>query len=299
MKIAWHPIYCHPLPEGHRFPMIKYDLLPKQLVLEGVIESGQIFEPEMASDAQIALAHETHYIHKLNTLSLTRREERTTGFPLSQELVNREKKIVGGTINCVQHALEDGVAFNTAGGTHHAYPDHGEGFCLYNDIAVSGLWALQENWVKKILVVDLDVHQGNGTAKIFENDNRVFTFSAHGAKNYPHRKESSDLDVAFEDGTQDEMYLNQITTILPRLIDEHTPDLIHYQCGVDILESDKLGRLGLSLEACKQRDALVLGLSHEKGIPTVCTMGGGYSEDIKVIIDAHVNTYKVAADLFH
>ncbi len=298
MKVAWHKSYCHPLPDGHRFPMLKYELLPKQLLLEGVIDQDQLFEPTIATDEQIALAHNDDYIEKLNSINLSRKEERATGFPLNEGLVLREKIITGGTIECIQHALKDGIAFNTAGGTHHAYADHGEGFCLYNDIAVSSLWGLQKKWIKQVLVIDLDVHQGNGTARIFEQDNRVYTFSAHGEKNYPHRKETSDLDLAFEDGTDDQKYLETIDELIPQLIDKVKPDLIHYQCGVDVLASDKLGRLGLSLDACRQRDYIVLSLCHERGIPAVCTMGGGYSPDIKVIVDAHVNTYKVAKDLF-
>lgn len=298
MRVAYHPIYCHPLPDNHRFPMVKYDLLPKQLVHEGIIQEEDFFDPVAACEEEVLLVHSMQYWEALKHLTLDRKAQRKTGFPLSKELVEREVKIVGGTIGCVTHALTDGVSFNIAGGTHHAYEGHGEGFCLLNDIAISSKVALQKGWVKQVLVVDLDVHQGNGTAKIFEGVPEVYTLSFHGAKNYPLKKENSDYDVPLEDGCDDKIYLERLEKILSEVIDRVRPDFVHYQAGVDILASDKLGRLGLSIEGARLRDELFFRLMYEKGIPIVCTMGGGYSEDIRVIVDAHTNTYRVAKDLF-
>lgn len=299
MRIAYHPIYCHPLPNGHRFPMEKYDLLPKQLVHEGIVQECDFFDPTEAKREDILLVHSPFYLEQLQNLTLDRKAERKTGFPLSKQLVDREIKIVGGTIDCVKYALKDGVSFNIAGGTHHAYKSHGEGFCLLNDIAISSRLALQERYIKQVLVVDLDVHQGNGTAKIFENNSDVYTLSFHGAKNYPLKKERSNWDVELEDNCTDDQYLQRLKEILPKAIDQVNPDFIHYQAGVDILASDKLGRLALSLEGAQSRDKLVFEITHQKGIPVTVTMGGGYSEDIKVIINAHTNTYRMARDLYH
>ena len=298
MKVAWHENYCLPLPEGHRFPMEKYSLLPRQLMYEGTITEDDLFTPVPAQKEAVLAAHCEDYWNKLQNLSLDRKEIRATGFPLTKELIDREITIVGGTMMCVDHALEDGVAFNSAGGTHHAFTDRGEGFCILNDIAVSSLYALQNPRINQVLVVDLDVHQGNGTAEILAGNEQVYTLSVHGAKNYPARKETSDMDVPIEDNTNDETYLGLIHKLVPELIDQVKPDLIHYQCGVDVLETDKLGRLGMSLEGCKERDRIVLEECHKRGIPVVCTMGGGYSKDIRIIIEAHANTYRLARDFW-
>lgn len=205
---------------------------------------------------------------------------------------------MNGTTRCADFALKYGVAMNIAGGTHHAFTNRGEGFCLLNDIAIASHYLLSSGLSRKILVVDLDVHQGNGTAEIFENDPRVFTFSMHGAKNYPMQKENSDLDIALEDGTTDKIYLNHLEKNLDTLLNEVEPDFIFFQSGVDILETDKLGRLSVTLEGCKHRDRLVLELAHENKIPIVASMGGGYSEDINIIVEAHANTYRQAQDIY-
>lgn len=298
LKIAWSEIYHHPLPEGHRFPMEKYTLLPEQLLHEGTIEQENIFAPRMLTEEEILSTHTKEYWEKLKTLQLTRQEERRSGFPLSKQLVEREVTINAGTIQAAEYALKYGVAMNIAGGTHHAYTNRAEGFCFLNDIAIAANYLLNTNQAKQILVVDLDVHQGNGTAEIFQNESRVFTFSMHGAKNYPMHKEKSDLDVDLPDGTDDSTYLNLLDTHLNKLLESVNPDFLFFQSGVDVLATDKLGRLGLTMEGCKQRDRLVLQSAYANKIPLVASMGGGYSEKIKDIIEAHANTYRLAQEIY-
>ncbi|KOS07172.1 deacetylase [Flavobacterium akiainvivens] len=296
--IAYHPIYKHPLPEGHRFPMVKYELLPQQLLYEGTAVQADFFSPGIPDLAPVLAVHDKGYVDDLLNLTLNPRAARKTGFPLSAALVERELRIAQGTITGAEMALQTGIAFNIAGGTHHAYSTHGEAFCLLNDQAIAARYLLNNNLAKKILIVDLDVHQGNGTAEIFANDSGVFTFSVHGQTNYPFKKETSSLDIALKDGTGDAEYLAIIEETLPKLIDAEKPDFIFYLSGVDILATDKLGKLGCTLNGCKQRDALVFNLCHKLGIPVQCSMGGGYSPDIKVIIEAHANTYRVARGVY-
>lgn len=298
LKIAYHPQYCHPLPEGHRFPMLKYELLPEQLLYEGSISEDNLFAPIPASDETVCWSHNPEYLKKLKGLKLTRQEERRTGFPLSAELVERELLIMGGTVMAAEFALAHGIAMNIAGGTHHAYSNLGEGFCLLNDNAIAANHLIKQGKASKILIVDLDVHQGNGTAEICRSNPQIFTFSMHGKNNFPLRKEASDLDIALEDGCSGNTYLKILRETLPRLIDEEKPDFMFYQCGVDVISSDKLGRLGLSLADCKERDRLVIDSAKENNIPLCCSMGGGYSEKISVIVEAHANTYRLAQEIF-
>lgn len=298
LKVAWNEHYAHELPEGHRFPMEKYNLLPMQLMHEGTMMKENFFDPSEVSENRVLRIHTREYLDKLLNKSLSRQEERATGFPLSDKLVKRELIITQGTIEAVDYAFENGVSANIAGGTHHAFRDRGEGFCLLNDIAVGSAYAIEELGVKQILVVDLDVHQGNGTAKIFEDDPSVFTFSMHGEKNYPLRKENSDLDIALPDGTEDQHYLDILRETLPDLINKVRPELIFFQSGVDVLESDKLGRLSLTLNGSKKRDEIVFTESKKRGIPLVFNMGGGYSKKISVIIEAHANTYRSAREIY-
>lgn len=298
LKIAYHPIYKHPLPEGHRFPMIKYELLPKQLLHEGTCNKENFFTPEIPNAESILAVHTKEYYEALTTLSLDRKAVRKIGFPLSQELVDREIIIADGTLKASKYALQNGIAMNIAGGTHHAYTDRGEAFCLLNDQAIGARQLLSKKLVEKVLIVDLDVHQGNGTAEIFENDKSVFTFSMHGASNYPFKKEQSDLDIPLANNTGDNEYLKTLKETLPKLIKEQKPDFIYYLCGVDILASDKLGKLGCTLVGCKERDRFVLQTCKDLEIPVMCSMGGGYSPDIKIIIDAHANTFRLAQDIF-
>lgn len=298
LKVAWSEIYNHPLPEGHRFPMEKYDLLPQQLLHEGTIQTKNLFAPRELTSAEILAVHKRSYWEKLQNLNFTKQEERKSGFPVTKELVKREVTINAGTIQCADYALVHGIAMNIAGGTHHAFTDRAEGFCLLNDIAIASRYLLDRNKAKQILVVDLDVHQGNGTAEIFKNDSRVFTFSMHGEHNYPLHKEKSDLDIPLKDGTDDTTYLRLLDYHLKKVIDLTQPDFIFFQSGVDVLATDKLGRLGMTIEGCKQRDALVISQAKKNRIPLVASMGGGYSREIKDILEAHANTYRVAQEIF-
>lgn len=298
LKIAWSPAYVLKLPPNHRFPMSKYEVLPQQLLYEGTIKSENVFAPTQLDEETIIQTHEKTYWDKLKTLTLLPKEVRRTGFPLTPELVNREITIMNGTVQCTEFALTYGVAMNIAGGTHHAFTNKGEGFCLLNDIAIAANYLLANSRVKQILVVDLDVHQGNGTAQIFTNEPRVFTFSMHGANNYPLIKESSDLDIGLPDGTDDAFYLKTLDTTLNNLLDKVQPEFIFFQSGVDILETDKLGKLSVTREGCKQRDRIVLEAAKRNRVPLVASMGGGYSEDFRDIIEAHANTYRLAQEIF-
>jgi acetoin utilization deacetylase AcuC-like enzyme len=298
LKIAWSKIYKHPLPENHRFPMEKYELLPQQLLYEGTVTEENFFQPDPLDESLILSTHDKEYWDKLKNLKLSRKEERKTGFPLSKELVDRELIITEGTVRSAKYALENGAAMNIAGGTHHAYTNRGEGFCLLNDIAVSSNYLLGQNLANQILVVDLDVHQGNGTAQIFENEDRVFTFSMHGEKNYPLKKEQSDLDIELPDNTGDKEYLEILRNKLPELIEAVNPDFVFFQSGVDVLADDKLGRLALTINGCKQRDEIVLETCYHNNLPVCMSMGGGYSKQLSKIIEAHSNTYRLAQKIF-
>ena len=297
-KIAYDPIYAHPLPEGHRFPMLKYELIPAQLLHEGSITTNNIFSPAICPDEIILWTHDKSYLDKLHNQTLSVKEQRHIGFPQTPALTQRELMIAQGTIDCCHFALQNGVAMNVAGGTHHAFADRGEGFCMLNDIAIAANYLLIKNLAKQILIIDLDVHQGNGTAKIFENEKRVFTFSMHGEHNYPFHKEKSDLDTPLKDGTDDAAYLQLLTTILPKLIDEVKPDFAFYLSGVDILDTDRYGKLKVTPEGCRQRDEFVFNILQQHNIPCSVSMGGGYSADVKIITEAHCNTFRTALKVF-
>lgn len=298
LKIACHPIYKHHLPDGHRFPMAKYDLLPQQLIYEGTCIKENFFEPEIPNDKYILAVHDAEYYYDLLNIKIEPKAARKIGFPLSEDLIERERIIADGTMKACEYAIENGIAMNLAGGTHHAYSDHGEAFCMLNDQAIGARYLQAKKLAAKILIIDLDVHQGNGTAEIFKNDTSVFTFSMHGKSNYPFKKEISDLDIAFERGTKGEEYLVTLKKALPELIKKVQPDFIFYLSGVDVLESDKLGTLALSLDACKNRDEFVLQTCFDHKIPVQCSMGGGYSPDIKTIIEAHANTFRLAQKIY-
>lgn len=298
LKIAFDPIYAHPLPEGHRFPMLKYELIPEQLLYEGTITQQNLFAPAVCEDEIVLWTHDAAYVQKLQQQTLSAREQRHIGFPQSPLLTQREFVIARGTIDCCYHAYEHGVALNVAGGTHHAYANRGEGFCLLNDFGVAANYLLKKEMAHKIIIIDLDVHQGNGTASIFEHEPRVFTFSMHGAHNYPFHKEKSDLDIALNDGTEDGLYLNLLQSNLLTLLDELKPDVAFYLSGVDILSTDKFGKLKVSMDGCRRRDELVFTQLKQRGIPCVVAMGGGYSPDIKTIVEAHCNTFRAAKDIY-
>lgn len=278
--------------------MEKYSLIPEQLLYEGTIREDNLFDPGILDESIVLLTHEAGYWEKLKYQQLSPREQRRTGFPLSPQLVMRARVIPRGTIRNAEYALMYGVSINGAGGTHHAFSDHGEGFCLLNDIAIAANHLLQEQVVQKILVVDLDVHQGNGTAHIFRDEGRVFTFSMHCEANYPLHKERSDLDIALPPFIGDEEYLRILQETLPRLIDEVEPDLVFYLAGVDILETDKLGKLNCSRAGCKARDEYVFKMCKQHGIPVSVSLGGGYSPQIKDIIEAHCNTFRLAQEIW-
>lgn len=298
LKIAYNPIYAHPLPEGHRFPMLKYELIPEQLLHEGIISYENLFSPGNLNEEIILWTHDKNYWQQLRDLALPAKEIRRIGFPLSAQLVERETRIAKGTIDGCHYALQYGIAFNVAGGTHHAGTNWGEGFCLLNDQAIAANYLLNKKLASSILIIDLDVHQGNGTAQIFKNQPQVFTFSMHGANNFPYRKERSDLDVPLSDGTSDDGYLDILKRTLPQLIEKQKPDFIFYLSGVDVLKTDKLGKLALSMQACCERDRFVLEQCKKYQIPVQVSMGGGYSADIKDIVEAHCNTYRLAHDLY-
>ena len=298
LKVAYSKIYNHPLPVNHRFPMEKYDLIPKKLIAEKTFSLENFFEPGFLNKEDVLLTHSNDYYNKLVSQSLSKKEIRPIGFPLSKLLIEREKKIAQGTIECVSFSIKNGISMNIAGGTHHAFADKGEGFCMLNDQAIAANYLLHNDLAKKILIIDLDVHQGNGTASIFKNDMNVFTLSFHGKKNYPFKKEKSDLDIEFDDGTEDVEYLTKLEDIIPNIIKILNPDFIFYLSGVDILKTDKLGRLSLSVEGCKKRDSIILNLCKTFNIPLQISMGGGYSKNIEDIVNAHCNTFRLAKEIY-
>ena len=297
LKIAFDKKYVLPLPEGHRFPMLKYELIPDQLLYEGLVSKEQFFSPKKIKENWVEKAHDRKYIQNLNSLTLTKSEIRKTGFPLTKELVEREYMITEGSRKCVDYAIEFGAAANIAGGTHHAFRNRSEVFCFFYDVAVASYYAIEKFQMNQILVIDLDVHQGNGTASIFREENRVYTFSMHGKKNYPFKKEISDLDVELDDGVKDGEYLKTLEHTIKKLDSTLKPNLIFYISGVDILSTDKLGRLKVSREGCKKRDEMIYEFAQKKNIPIVTSMGGGYSEKIYDIVEAHCNTYKCMLQL--
>jgi acetoin utilization deacetylase AcuC-like enzyme len=298
LKIAWTPHYHHPLPEGHRFPMEKYTLLPQQLLYEGTCREEHFFAPTRVAETDVMAVHSPVYWNKVKSLQLSPQQVRRTGFPLSHSLVEREKVITQGTLMAADFALQFGISMNIAGGTHHAFSDRGEGFCLLNDMAVAAFYLLKQQKVQQVLIIDLDVHQGNGTASIFREIPQVFTFSMHGAHNYPLHKEHSDLDIPLEDHTDDKTYLSLLMYTLPNLFERYQPDFVFYQAGVDVLETDKLGRLALTRQGCKERDRFVLQTCARHKVPLVVSMGGGYSPQIAHIIEAHANTFRLAQEIF-
>ncbi|MGZ5247392.1 MAG: histone deacetylase family protein [Flavitalea sp.] len=298
IKIAFDPIYAHPLPEGHRFPMLKYELIPEQLLYEGFITQDHIFSPAQCVDEIVLLTHDKEYLDKLHNQTLSAKEQRHIGFPQSPELTKRELIITQGTIDCSLHALKYGAALNVAGGTHHAFRDHGEGFCLLNDFAVATNYLLKEKLVEKVLIIDLDVHQGNGTAAIFQNRKDVFTFSMHGKHNYPFHKEKSHLDIELMDGTDDDTYLSLLKDHLTEILDQLNPDFAFYLSGVDILSTDKFGKLSITMKGCSDRDQFVFESLKKRNIPCSVSMGGGYSPEVKTIVEAHCNTFRIAKNLY-
>ncbi len=290
--------YCDhfvlPLPEGHRFPMDKYARLRACVLEAGILAPEALREPAPAAWHDLERVHTPAYVSRVRDGRLTREEQRRIGFPWSPQMVERSRRSVGGTIEAAGAALQDGVSANLAGGTHHAFRDRGEGYCVFNDVAVAAVTLLETGRVRQVAVVDLDVHQGNGTAAIFDGDPRVFTCSVHGAANYPFRKERSDLDVPLPDGTGDEEYLAQLTKALD-VVMETGPDLVFYVAGADPYEGDRLGRMRLTETGLRQRDAIVLGRCLAERVPVAVSMAGGYAPDVDTIARIHAGTIEEAA----
>lgn len=297
MRICYSDRYMVPLAPTHPFPMPKYRLVRDQLLAEGAITHWHLIEPSPALSEDILLVHTEDYWRRCLRGELTSLEVRRIGFPWTEGLLRRSRAAVQGTILAARQALRDGVASNLAGGTHHAFPDHGEGYCVFNDIAVATRVLQRDGAARRIAVIDCDVHQGNGTAAIFRNDPTVFTFSIHGQKNFPARKEQSTLDINLPDGVGDEEYLAILAEHVPAILNEFQPDFVFYQAGVDPYKDDRLGKLKLTLEGLKRRDAFVIGACRERGLSIVTTMGGGYAKRIEDTVEAHANTVRVALRL--
>ena len=296
-RLFYSPYYYADIGENHVFPIKKFELVRDRLLAEGTLKENEIVEPQPALVEEVRLVHTEDYISRLIAGKLTAKEIRKLGLPWSKSLVRRSFLATSGTINAARHALETGIASNLAGGTHHAYPDRGEGFCVLNDVAVAIRSLQRENLAKRFLIVDCDVHQGNGTAFIFSGEPEVFTFSMHGAKNYPLFKEISDLDIELPDKTGDDEYLETLEEALSRIFLPR-PDIIFYLGGADPFEKDQLGRLGLSIEGLKKRDEIVLSFAKEHHTPIITTMSGGYALDINDTVEIHSNTIRAVKKVF-
>lgn len=298
LPIIYHPDYVTPLPPGHRFPMAKFGLLYEILLADGIIEPQQVHQPEIAPREWLELVHTSEYVEDYCNGTLDAKAQRRIGLPWSEQLAHRTCLAVGGTILTAKLALEQGLACNTAGGTHHAFPDYGAGFCIFNDLAIAPSVMLNLGLVEKILIVDLDVHQGDGTAFIFQDDPRVFTFSMHCGDNFPGRKQKSDLDIPLPQGLDDDGYLQILAKQLPQVLDVVKPDLVFYDAGVDPHVDDRLGKLALSDRGIYRRDRAVLSTCLAENYPTACVIGGGYSEDLTVLAQRHSLLHRAAATVF-
>jgi acetoin utilization deacetylase AcuC-like enzyme len=293
-----------PLPPGHRFPMVKYSRVRERCLEEGIFAAADLSEPPAATWEELALAHDGDYLAAVREGALPPLAQRRIGFPWSLEMVERSRRSTGATIAAARVAIAEaaergwGVAANLAGGTHHAGPDHGEGFCVFNDSAVAARVLQREGLVRRVAVIDCDVHQGNGTAAIFSRDPSVFTFSIHGARNFPFRKERSSLDVELPDGAEDDAFLAALELHLPHVLSDFEPDLALYLAGADPWRDDRFGRLGMTKEGLAARDRYVLGLLRDAGIPTAISMAGGYARDTEDTVDIHVTTLRIAAEMW-
>ncbi len=298
MRVFHCDQFVVPLPPGHRFPMEKYRLLRELLLERGVLPPACLEPSSPIEREALERVHTARYLDALWNSTLSEAEVRRLGFPWSEALLTRSLASVGGTVAAARAALDEGLAGNLAGGTHHAFSDHGEGYCVFNDIAVAIRVLQAEKRIERAVVVDLDVHQGNGTAAVFEDDESVFTFSMHGEYNFPFRKQRSSRDVGLPDGTGDTAYLDALATHLPEVIEASGADIVFYQAGVDPLEEDALGRLSLSHQGLRERDRLVLEAAWHRGLPIVLTLGGGYAKPISATLEAHVGTYETARRVF-
>jgi len=287
--------YTFPLPSGHRFPIAKYALLRQRVIDDGIVAAEHVHDPAPVTRDDLLLVHTADYVDRFTTAALARDEERRLGFPWSPSLVERSYRAAGGTLEAAACALDGGIAMNLAGGTHHAFPSHGEGFCVFNDVAIAVRALQRDGRVARAAIVDLDVHQGNGTNGVFAGDGSVFTFSMHGRRNYPFHKVPGSLDVDLEDRTGDDEYLELLAEALPRVLDRARPDLVVYLAGADPYVGDRLGRLALTVDGLARRDRFVLEQCREVGLPVVVTIAGGYAEPIGDTVAIHATTARIAA----
>ena len=297
MRAFYSDHFVLPLPEGHKFPMAKYARLRERILADGVIAPADLHEAPLASLDDLRLVHDATYVDAVVNGTVPNDVQRRIGFPWSQQMVERSRRSVGATIAAANAALDEGAAANLAGGTHHAFADRGEGFCVFNDVAVAARVLQRNHHANRIAIVDLDVHQGNGTAAIFHGDSSVFTFSMHGDKNFPFKKETSDLDVPLADGTADDEYLSLLATHLPEVLNRHQPDFVFYLAGADPFEGDRLGRLKMTIDGLRRRDEMVMEACTTARLPVAISMSGGYATDIDAIVTIHANTIRVAAGL--
>lgn len=298
MKVFYTDQFVLPLPQGHRFPMAKYRMLRERVQAADLTAGRPLFVPHAATDAELLRAHDRGYLQRVATGALTPAEIRRIGFPWTAEMVERSRRSCGATIEACRAALAEGVAVNLAGGTHHAFRDRGAGYCVFNDSAVAALAMQAEGLARRVLIVDCDVHQGDGTAAIFADDPSVFTFSIHGRKNFPFRKEISDLDIELADSTGDAEYLAALERGICHALSAAQPDLVIYLAGADPYEGDRLGRLALTKAGLEARDRMVLGLCRDAAVPVALAMAGGYAHDIGDTVDVHFATVRAAARLY-
>ncbi|MBK6427912.1 MAG: histone deacetylase [Blastocatellia bacterium] len=298
MRLSYTPRYWCDIGEGHRFPMSKYERVRDRLVGEGSVLPDDLVEPEPATDDLLRLVHTDDYLERLSAGQLSDREIRRLGFPWSRALVQRARCAVAGTLAAARCALETGASANLAGGTHHAFPDHGEAFCTLNDMAVTIRVLRRERRVRRVAIVDCDVHQGNANAEIFDGDEDTLTFSMHGAGNYPLFKKTSDIDIELQKGAGDGEFMAALDSVVPGMLDRFKPDLVLYQAGVDPHEDDRLGTLALTIDGLAARDRFVFDACRHVGVPVVSTMGGGYGRRLETTIEAHCNTIRVLKDVF-
>jgi len=298
MRAFYSDHFVLPLPEGHKFPMAKYSRLRERILAEGIVSADDLHEAPLAAVEDLRLVHEAGYVDAVLNGTVAPDIQRRIGFPWSPQMVERSRRSVGATIAAAQAALDDGVAANLAGGTHHAFADRGEGFCVFNDVAVAARVLQRAHLARRIAIVDLDVHQGNGTAAIFNGDTSVFTFSMHGDKNFPFKKESSDLDVPLADGTGDDEYLSLLQRHLPEVLNRHQPDFVFYLAGADPFEGDRLGRLKMTIEGLRRRDEIVMDACTKARLPAAISMSGGYANDVDAIVTIHTNTIRTACSIF-
>ncbi len=294
MPIVHHPSYCADLPSDHRFPMDKFRAVAARIELEGLLQGRKFQRPRAAPFDWVALAHDPRYVDQVFSTRVPTEIQREIGFPMKEDIVQRARYATGGTVLTGYLALEHGIACNTAGGSHHARRAHGAGFCVFNDVAVAIKVMQADGVIERALVVDLDVHQGDGTADIFTGDESVFTFSMHAGRNYPVRKVPSDWDIALEDGLADEGYVSRLADALPMVLERGPFDIVFYNAGVDPYEGDRLGRLSMTRDGLRRRDSMVITLMRDAGIPVAGVLGGGYSVDIDELADRHLSLYRSA-----